>query len=180
MSQSLSSFYTLVLVLILSPALSSYPSLTWSLFNCFTILLLMHTARCHCSTQSISLCTMAFLFAPTNLVGTHTWLGRRQFRSSSINHGLTSLNTRRKAGISMTKQEDNGANGQDTSSRKPQYSFRTRLREETEAPFRKARMFVYGGCAISASVGAFIASLRVIAALSGVSGVQPLNETVCI
>lgn len=62
---------------------------------------------------------------------------------------------------------------------KPKYSQRARLREETEAPFRKARMFVYGGSALSATVGAFIASLRVIAALTGVSGVQPLNETVC-
>lgn len=61
---------------------------------------------------------------------------------------------------------------------KPRYSLRTRLREETEAPFRKARMFVYGGSAISAGVGAFIATLRVLAALIGVSGVQPLSETV--
>jgi len=61
---------------------------------------------------------------------------------------------------------------------KPQYSLRTRLREETEAPFRKARMFVYGGSAVSAGVGAFIAGLRVLAAFIGLSGVQPLNETV--
>ncbi|CAN8066604.1 unnamed protein product [Agarophyton chilense] len=58
------------------------------------------------------------------------------------------------------------------------YSQRTRLREETEAPFRKARMFIYAGSAASAAVGAFISSLRIIAALFGVSGVQPLSETV--
>lgn len=63
---------------------------------------------------------------------------------------------------------------------KQQYSLRTRLREETEAPFRKARMFVYAGSAVSAGVGAFIASLRIIAAFIGISGTQPLNETVCI
>lgn len=61
---------------------------------------------------------------------------------------------------------------------RPQYSLQTRLREETEAPFRKARMFVYAGSAASAGVGAFIAGLRVIAALAGVSGVQPLAETI--
>lgn len=61
---------------------------------------------------------------------------------------------------------------------KPQYSQRARLREETEAPFRKARMFVYAGSTASAGVGAFIAGLRIIAALIGVSGTQPLNETV--
>lgn len=65
-----------------------------------------------------------------------------------------------------------------SSSSKKQYTMRTRLREEIEAPFRKARMFVYAGSAASAGVGAFISTLRVIAALSGVSGVQPLNETV--
>lgn len=63
-------------------------------------------------------------------------------------------------------------------SEKPQYSLRARLREETEAPFRKARMFVYGGSAVSAGVGAFIAGLRIIASLIGISGTQPLNETV--
>lgn len=68
--------------------------------------------------------------------------------------------------------------GSEPTPQKPQYSFRTRLREETEAPFRKARMFVYGGSAVSAGVGAFIAALRIIAALGGVSGTQPLNETV--
>lgn len=39
-------------------------------------------------------------------------------------------------------------------------------------------MFVYAGSAVSAGVGAFIASLRVIAALIGISGTQPLSETV--
>lgn len=65
-----------------------------------------------------------------------------------------------------------------SSSSKKQYSMRTRLREEIEAPFRKARMFVYAGSAASAGVGAFISTLRIIAALTGISGVQPLNETV--
>ena len=61
-----------------------------------------------------------------------------------------------------------------------QYSLQTRLREETEAPFRKARMFFYSGAAASAGLGAFVAGLRVIAALAGVSGVQPLAETVSL
>lgn len=65
-----------------------------------------------------------------------------------------------------------------SSSSSQRYSLRTRLREEIEAPFRKARMFVYFGSAASAGVGAFISGLRVIAALSGISGVQPLSETV--
>lgn len=58
------------------------------------------------------------------------------------------------------------------------YTLRTRLREETEAPFRKARMFVYAGSALSAGVGAFISSLRVLSAMMGTRGVQPLSETV--
>lgn len=58
------------------------------------------------------------------------------------------------------------------------YSLRARLKEETEAPFRKVRMFVWGGCAASAGVGGFIALSRVAAALTGVTGVQPLAETV--
>lgn len=58
------------------------------------------------------------------------------------------------------------------------YSMRTRLREETEAPFRKFRMFIYMGCGASAGVGAFISSLRIIAAFIGTKGVQPLSETV--
>lgn len=60
----------------------------------------------------------------------------------------------------------------------PKYSQQTRLREETEAPFRKVRMFVLAGSAASAGVGAFIAGARVLAGLAGVSGVQPLAETV--
>lgn len=65
-----------------------------------------------------------------------------------------------------------------TDSGKRQYSLRTRLREETEAPFRKARMFIYAGSAASAGVGAFISTLRIISALVGTRGVQPLSETV--
>lgn len=38
-------------------------------------------------------------------------------------------------------------------------------------------MFVYGGSALSAGVGAFIAGSRVVAGLVGVEGVQPLSET---
>lgn len=66
-----------------------------------------------------------------------------------------------------------------TTGGKPKYSLRMRLREETEAPFRKARMFIYAGSAASAGVGAFISTLRIISALVGTRGVQPLNETVC-
>lgn len=60
---------------------------------------------------------------------------------------------------------------------KPTYSQATRLREETEAPFRKARMFVFGASAASAGVGGLVAASRVIAAAVGVRGVQPLDET---
>jgi len=60
---------------------------------------------------------------------------------------------------------------------KPAYSQATRLREETEAPFRKARMFVFGASAASAGVGSLVAASRVVAAAVGVRGVQPLDET---
>lgn len=60
----------------------------------------------------------------------------------------------------------------------PKYSQRARFREEIEAPFRKVRMFVYGGSAASAGVGLFISSTRIIASLTGVDGVQPLSETI--
>lgn len=73
---------------------------------------------------------------------------------------------------------DSSAPFRKMASNRMKYSQRTRLREETEAPFRKARMFVFAGSAISAGVGAFIAGLRIIAASIGISGVQPLNETV--
>uniref|UniRef100_A0A7S0T3M3 Uncharacterized protein n=1 Tax=Erythrolobus madagascarensis TaxID=708628 RepID=A0A7S0T3M3_9RHOD len=58
------------------------------------------------------------------------------------------------------------------------YSMRTRLREETEAPFRKVRLFVYSASAASAALGGFVSLTRVIAALSGVQGTQPLDETI--
>lgn len=45
------------------------------------------------------------------------------------------------------------------------------------APFRKVRQFVWIGSAMSAAVGAFVSSLRVIAALSGVRGTQPISES---
>lgn len=70
------------------------------------------------------------------------------------------------------------AESSSSKAQKPRYSLRTRLREETEAPFRKARMFVYGGSAVSAGVGTLVAGLRIIAAFVGISGTQPLNETV--
>lgn len=57
------------------------------------------------------------------------------------------------------------------------YSLRLRLKEETEAPFRKVRQFVFLGSGMSAAVGAFISALRILAATSGVRGVQPLSET---
>lgn len=79
---------------------------------------------------------------------------------------------------SIMESSSNSEDAANPNQPKPQYSLRTRLREETEAPFRKARMFVYGGSAVSAGVGAFIATLRIISALFGTSGVQPLNETV--
>lgn len=50
--------------------------------------------------------------------------------------------------------------------------------EESQAPFRKVRMFFYASFGIGASVGGLIAGTRILAALSGVSGAQPLAETV--
>lgn len=79
---------------------------------------------------------------------------------------------------SPPKTQPAPARPQPSSNASQRYSLRTRLREEIEAPFRKARMFVYFGSAASAGVGAFISTLRVIAAVSGISGVQPLNETI--
>ncbi|KAK1861738.1 hypothetical protein I4F81_004318 [Pyropia yezoensis] len=57
-------------------------------------------------------------------------------------------------------------------------SMMDRLQEETQAPFRKVRMFFYASFAAGASVGGLIAGTRILAALSGVSGAQPLAETV--
>ncbi|KAI0561463.1 Low psii accumulation 1 protein [Gracilaria domingensis] len=94
-------------------------------------------------------------------------------RSNDIT--ATTSSQSRKASSPMSNDIDDKP---DTPQSTRQYSQLTRLREETEAPFRKARMFVYAGSAASAAVGLFISGLRVIAALSGVSGVQPLKETI--
>mmetsp|Transcript_12802 Transcript_12802/g.25980 ORF Transcript_12802/g.25980 Transcript_12802/m.25980 type:complete len:305 (-) Transcript_12802:56-970(-) len=58
------------------------------------------------------------------------------------------------------------------------YSLRAKLKEETERPFARFREFILFGAAASASVGAFISGLRILAALQGVSGVQPISETI--
>eukprot|EP00283_Hemiselmis_rufescens_P008056 CAMPEP_0173421642 /NCGR_PEP_ID=MMETSP1357-20121228/2680_1 /TAXON_ID=77926 /ORGANISM="Hemiselmis rufescens, Strain PCC563" /LENGTH=308 /DNA_ID=CAMNT_0014384583 /DNA_START=241 /DNA_END=1167 /DNA_ORIENTATION=- len=55
---------------------------------------------------------------------------------------------------------------------------RNKLLEEQSNPFRKFRQFFYLAAAGSASIGGFIAASRVVAALTGVPGVQPLEETV--
>lgn len=124
----------------------------------------------------------------------------RGMRVSEINHcgkpcatGGISMSTGgedSKQGVNDDKVSDSESvvgvsNGDDqkgissgTDSGKRQYSLRTRLREETEAPFRKARMFIYAGSAASAGVGAFISTLRIISALVGTRGIQPLSETV--
>jgi Low psii accumulation1 / Rep27 len=59
----------------------------------------------------------------------------------------------------------------------PQYTLKSRLREEVDAPFRKVRQFVLAGSGASAAVGLLVSLLRIVAAVSGVRGVQPLGET---
>eukprot|EP00168_Porphyra_purpurea_P007380 TRINITY_DN1926_c0_g1_i1.p2 TRINITY_DN1926_c0_g1~~TRINITY_DN1926_c0_g1_i1.p2 ORF type:complete len:299 (+),score=102.67 TRINITY_DN1926_c0_g1_i1:511-1407(+) len=81
------------------------------------------------------------------------------------------------AGEASTTQTVEVVGDAPSSSPKPSYSQATRLREETEAPFRKARMFVFGASAASAGVGSLVAASRVVAAAVGVRGVQPLDET---
>ena len=55
---------------------------------------------------------------------------------------------------------------------------RFKLLEEQASPFRRFRQFFYSAAAGSASIGTFIAGTRVIAGLKGISGVQPLEETI--
>jgi len=55
---------------------------------------------------------------------------------------------------------------------------RFKLLEEQASPFRRFRQFFYIAAAGSASIGTFIAGTRVIAGMQGISGVQPLAETV--
>ena len=55
---------------------------------------------------------------------------------------------------------------------------RFKLLEEQASPFRRFRQFIYLACVGSASIGTFIAGTRVIAGLQGISGVQPLEETI--
>jgi len=51
-----------------------------------------------------------------------------------------------------------------------------RLREETEYPFRKIRMFAFAASIASASVGFFISSARLLAKSTGIAGVQETPE----
>jgi len=55
---------------------------------------------------------------------------------------------------------------------------RFKLLEEQASPFRRFRQFFYLSAAGSASIGTFIAGTRVIAGMQGISGVQPLEETI--
>ena len=55
---------------------------------------------------------------------------------------------------------------------------RLKLLEEQASPFRRFRQFFYLAAAGSASIGTFIAGTRVIAGMQGISGVQPLEETI--
>jgi hypothetical protein len=55
---------------------------------------------------------------------------------------------------------------------------RFKLLEEQASPFRRFRQFFYLAAAGSASIGTFIAGTRVIAGMQGISGVQPLEETI--
>ena len=55
---------------------------------------------------------------------------------------------------------------------------RFRLLEEQAQPFRRLRQFLYIAAGGSAGIGSFVSVSRVVAALTGVQGVQPLSETV--
>ena len=55
---------------------------------------------------------------------------------------------------------------------------RFKLLEEQAQPFRRLRQFLYIAAGGSAGIGSFVSGSRVIAALTGVQGVQPLSETV--
>eukprot|EP00187_Rhodella_violacea_P019163 CAMPEP_0184723246 /NCGR_PEP_ID=MMETSP0314-20130426/24610_1 /TAXON_ID=38298 /ORGANISM="Rhodella maculata, Strain CCMP 736" /LENGTH=104 /DNA_ID=CAMNT_0027188015 /DNA_START=57 /DNA_END=367 /DNA_ORIENTATION=+ len=66
---------------------------------------------------------------------------------------------------------------QDLDKKEGAYTMRTRLREETEAPFRKVRLFIFGASAVSASLGAFISFSRLLAGLSHVPTAAPLSES---
>lgn len=63
-----------------------------------------------------------------------------------------------------------------TGSMDPDSARKLRLREETENPFRKVRMFGYGAAVASASVGFLIAATRLLAKGTGVQGGQEVDE----
>jgi hypothetical protein len=54
---------------------------------------------------------------------------------------------------------------------------RFKLLEEQAQPFRRFRQFLYIAAGGSAGIGSFVSGSRIIAALTGVQGVQPLSET---
>eukprot|EP00172_Hildenbrandia_rubra_P001364 Plantae.Rhodophyta-Hildenbrandia_rubra.ctg19066.p1 GENE.Plantae.Rhodophyta-Hildenbrandia_rubra.ctg19066~~Plantae.Rhodophyta-Hildenbrandia_rubra.ctg19066.p1 ORF type:complete len:346 (-),score=61.94 Plantae.Rhodophyta-Hildenbrandia_rubra.ctg19066:2109-3146(-) len=75
------------------------------------------------------------------------------------------------------KSTNNGIPQRSRTNTTQKYSLRARLREEIQNPLRKVRMFIFGGFAASASVGALISGLRIIAYLFNVAGTQPISET---
>mmetsp|Transcript_39226 Transcript_39226/g.50698 ORF Transcript_39226/g.50698 Transcript_39226/m.50698 type:complete len:329 (+) Transcript_39226:125-1111(+) len=58
----------------------------------------------------------------------------------------------------------------------PEFIKKIRLREETEYPFRKIRMFLFGSSIASATVGLFISSTRLLAKATGIQGPQETTE----
>ena len=53
----------------------------------------------------------------------------------------------------------------------------TKMRAEATAPFRVARMFFYGSCGLSCSIGTGIASLQAITKVLGAPNSPPLDQS---
>lgn len=84
-------------------------------------------------------------------------------------------NRRPKSVVRMETENNQGEGG--TGSGSEQYGMKLRLREESEAPFRKVRMLIYSASAASAGIGGFVAGSRIVAALTGVSGKDNVKLT---
>jgi len=105
------------------------------------------------------------------------------FGSSFVQHGTTSRSSssRRALGADRRRLQASktGSVGVKMMAKKAaEYDMKTRLREELEAPFRKVRMAIYAASGASATIGGFVSGSRILASMSGISGVQPLAETI--
>ncbi|KAJ8901980.1 hypothetical protein NDN08_004181 [Rhodosorus marinus] len=105
------------------------------------------------------------------------------FGSTFVQHGGSSRSTscRRTLGADghRSQASKTGNVGVKMMAKKAaEYDMKTRLREELEAPFRKVRMAIYAASGVSATIGGFVSGSRILASMSGISGVQPLGETI--